>query len=86
MARAHKYMATATPTIVTDAARWPSPPLAAGRGVRRRGEQPARDRADENGEEGACVHQRVAAHQLALAQVLRHERILERAENGGQHA
>ena len=49
-------------------------------------QQPARDRADENGDEGAGIHQRVAADQLALAQVLRHQRILERAEDGGQHA
>ena len=73
-------MATAAAVLASTRRR--PPPLAVGG----RRQQAARDRADENGDEGARIHQRVAAHQLALAQVLRHQRILERAEDGGEHA
>ncbi len=80
-------MTTATATMVTAAA---EVRIAARRGRRFAVEvgasRPPDDRADENGNESAGIHQRIAAHQLALAQVLRHQRILERAEDGGQHA
>ncbi|MNM82627.1 hypothetical protein D3C81_946600 [compost metagenome] len=46
------------------------------------GEQAADQGADEDGDEGAGLDQRIAADQLVLVQVLRQDRVLHRAEQG----
>ena len=67
MKREHRYVPTATTTMATAATMFASLPPAARLAVAVGREQAARDRADENGDEGAGVHQRVAADQFALA-------------------
>jgi hypothetical protein len=51
-----------------------------GRAVAAAGEQAAEQRAEQDGDEGAGLDQRVAADQFLALQVLRQDRVLDRAE------